>query len=405
MALYFYRALTRDGQRLSGQLDAASVQNAKELLVQRGVFPVTIESLEGPTAAGPWYRTLLQPAVTAKELILFTKQFAVLLRSGIPVLQALELMIDQFTGQLRTVLVYLKDGIKEGRSLADGLEKYPKIFSTIYVQLVRAGEATGNLELILERLTDFLAEQLKFRKKIQSALRYPIIQIVIVAVVVVALLAFVVPQMTQIFVQQGRELPLPTQLLLDLSNFMRSYFLLLLLALGAVGAGVYFWARTPDGAYQLDKLKLRVPILGFFTQMGAVVQFCRTLGMLVEGGVTLAQALDIVCKIVDNRVLAAALTEARDNIIKEGRIAQYLKKTQIFPPVAIYLIKTGEESGQLGQMLNTVAGNYEEELGEFADSLSARIEPIMLITMAVIVGFVVLSIALPLMDQIDMTGM
>src|SRR3990167_3892483 len=341
MALYFYRALTRDGQRLSGQLDAASVQNAKELLVQRGVFPVTIESLEGPTAAGPWYRTLLQPAVTAKELILFTKQFAVLLRSGIPVLQALELMIDQFTGQLRTVLVYLKDGIKEGRSLADGLEKYPKIFSTIYVQLVRAGEATGNLELILERLTDFLAEQLKFRKKIQSALRYPIIQIVIVAVVVVALLAFVVPQMTQIFVQQGRELPLPTQLLLDLSNFMRSYFLLLLLALGAVGAGVYFWARTPDGAYQLDKLKLRVPILGFFTQMGAVVQFCRTLGMLVEGGVTLAQALDIVCKIVDNRVLAAALTEARDNIIKEGRIAQYLKKTQIFPPVAIYLIKTG----------------------------------------------------------------
>lgn len=404
MALYFYRALTRDGQRLSGQLDAASVQNAKELLVQRGVFPVLIESLEGQAQRAAWYQTLFQSAVTPKDLILFTKQFAVLLRSGIPVLQALELMIDQFTSQLRAILVALKDGIKEGRSLADGLEKYPRVFSKIYVQLVRAGEATGNLEIILDRLTVFLEEQLKFRKQVQSALRYPLIQIVIVACVVIALLTFVVPQMTQIFTQQGRELPWPTQVLLDLSDFTRHYIIWLLAGFTALIVGLTLWARTPEGAYQIDKIKLKIPILRFFTQMGAVVQFSRTLGMLVEGGVTLAQALDIVCNIVDNRVLAASLMEARDNIIKEGRIAQYLKRTQLFPPVAIYLIKTGEESGQLGQMLNTVAGNYEEELSEFADGLSAKIEPLMLLVMAVVVGFVVMAIALPLMDQIDLSS-
>lgn len=405
MALYFYRALARDGQRVSGQLDAASLQNAKELLTKRNLYPVVIESLENRNLGLPWYQRLWQRnTVTAKDLILFTKQFAVLLRSGVPILQLLELMAEQFTGQLHLILVALRDGIKEGKSLADGLEKYPQVFSTIYIQLIRAGEATGNLEMILDRLINYLEERQKLRKKIVSALSYPLIQLTLVVLVTTVLLIFVVPSLAQTFVQEGRQLPLPTRILLAISGIFTNYYIFISIVLVLGLSGFYFWKNTPRGAYLFDKFKLKIPIYGFFVRMGAVVQFSRTLGMLTEGGVTLAEALEIVCKIVSNKFLAESLMEARDNIIKEGRIAQYLKRTQVFPSIAIYLIKTGEESGELGPMLTTVAENYEEEMVEYADKLSSALEPIMMITMAVVIGFVVLSIMLPMMDQVNMSG-
>ncbi len=405
MALYFYRALSKDGQRVSGQLDAASLQNAKELLTKRNLYPVVIENLENRNLGLPWYQRLLQRnSVTAKDLILFTKQFAVLLRSGVPVLQLLELMAEQFTGQLHLILIALRDGIKEGKSLAEGLEKYPQVFSSIYVQLVRAGEATGNLEMILDRLTIYLEERQKLRKKIVGALSYPLIQLGLVIVVTAVLLIFVVPSLAQTFIQEGRELPLPTRILLSISGFVTGYYIFILIFLVIALTSFYFWQNTPKGAYLFDKFKLKIPVFGFFVRMGAVVQFSRTLGMLMEGGVTLSEALDIVCKIVSNKVLAESLMEARDNIIKEGRIAQYLKRTQIFPSVAIYLIKTGEESGELGPMLTTIAENYEEEMSEYADRLSSALEPIMMITMGAIIGFVVLSIMLPMMSQVNMSG-
>lgn len=402
MALYFYRALARDGQRVSGQLDAASLQNAKELLTKRNLYPVVIESLENRNLGLPWYQRLWQRnTVTAKDLILFTKQFAVLLRSGVPVLQLLELMAEQFTGQLHLILVALRDGIKEGKSLADGLEKYPQVFSTIYVQLVRAGEATGNLEMILDRLTIYLEERQKLRKKIISTLSTPMIQLVLVVLVTIVLLTTVVPSLAQTFTQEGRELPLPTRILLAISGALTGHYILLLSFIVLSLIIFSAWHNTPRGAYLFDKFKLKIPVIGFFVRMGAVVQFSRTLGMLTDGGVTLAEALDIVCKIVSNKFLAESLMEARDNIIKEGRIAQYLKRTQVFPSIAIYLIKTGEESGELGPMLTTVAENYEEELTEYADKLSSALEPIMMIVMAAVIGFIVLSIMLPMMDQVN----
>lgn len=402
MALYYYQALSKEGKRVSGQIDASTAAGAREQLAKMGLYPTKIESSTTVSSGEPFYKRLFSRGVSLKDKIFFTKQLSVLLRAGVPLVQALELLVEQTEGNLRNIVISLKDGIKEGRSLADGLARYPSVFDSIYVQLVRAGEATGKLEVILDRLNEFLERREEIRKKVTAALRYPIFQLIIIIAVVIGLLTFVVPQITTVFQGQNIELPLPTRLLMGASNFVRSHIILLLGFIGLLVGLYWFWRSTPQGAYTLDKWKLKLPIIGYFAKTGAIVQFCRTLGMLVEGGVNLAESLNIVTKIIDNKVLSNALEKARENIIKQGKIAQYLKETNIFPPVAIYLINTGEQSGQLGQMLNTVARYYEEELKEKADGLSALLGPVMLVVMFVVVGFVIAAVMLPIQKLTSM---
>ncbi len=403
MALYFYQALTKGGKKVTGYLDASSQVSVKEQLVKKGMYPIKIDPATSRTQKSLWKR-LFARGVSVKDKILFTKQLAVLLKSGVPLLQALELLSGYFTGQLESILVEVKDEIKEGQSLADALAKYPKVFDNIYVQLVRAGEASGKLEMILERLTEDIEKQEALRKRISSAIQGPLIQLVFTLLITAFLMIKVVPTLTKTFASQGKELPGSTQFIMAISDAVRMHYLLILGIFIAIVAAFKYWKSTPKGARQIDEIKLRIPLLNRFARLGAVVQFCRTLGMLLESGVNLSQSLDIVVKIIDNRVLADALNEARDKIIKQGNISQYLKQTNIFPPIAIYLINTGEQSGQLDKMLLTVAANYEEDLGELADNLTAALSPILLLFMAVIVGFIVISIATPMMEfgDVDM---
>ena len=403
MALYSYEAFSKEGKKIRGIIDASSMNSVKEQLSKQGLFPITIS----PTSSIAQYGILakiFRRSVTVKEKILFTKQFTVLLKSGIPLLQAIELLTDQFEGQLHIILVAIKDDIKEGISLADALKKYPRVFETIYIQLVRAGEASGQLEVILERLTEYLERREKLAKKIRGALQYPLMQLVVAGLVVSILLAFVVPQMTENFIAQGKKLPGPTQLLVNISNFITGHYFILIGSLLALVSFYMYWSSTPRGAYTLDKLKLRLPLIKYLSKTNAVTQFSYTLGMLLEGGVHLSEALDIVVQIIDNRILSDALNKARDKIVKQGKITQYLEQTGIFPPIAIYLIKTGEQTGQLDKMLLTVAQNYEEELKELTDRLTALLGPLMLIVMAVIVGFIVLAVAMPIMQMSQLAG-
>lgn len=400
MALYFYQGFSRDGKKVSGYLDAPSVQSVKDQLTKQQIYPTSITSAQ-QEARIPWYQRLFARGVSTKDKILFTKQLAVLLRSGVPLLQALELLIDYFEGQFRSILVTIKDDVKEGQSLAHAITKYPKIFDSIYVQLVRAGEASGKLEMILERLTIYIERQEEIRKKVSGALRYPIMQLAVALIVVGVMMVYVVPQMAQIFSESGKELPESTRLVMSISDFFVHYYAALLVLLAAVGVGFSYWYSTKAGKRRVDQLKLKLPLIKYFAKTEAIVQFSRTLGILTEGGVNLSESLDIVCKIIDNQVLADALNEARDKIIKQGKIAQYLKQTGIFPPIAIYLINTGEESGKLDTMLLTVAETYEDELSELADSLTAAIGPVLLVVMGLIVGFIVMAVAGPLMQMGD----
>ncbi len=403
MALYAYEAFSKAGKKVRGVIDASSLSAAREQLSKQGLYPVRLAVTQEADRAGLFAR-LFTRGVTVKEKILLTKQFAILLKSGVPLLQALELLIEQFEGRLRSILVSVKDDIKEGIALADSLAKYPKVFDKIYVQLVRAGEATGRLETILERLTSYLERREDIARKISGALQYPMMQLMVAGLVVTVLLTYVVPQMTETFAAQGRELPGPTQFLMNLSDLLTSHYLLIIVGLVAIIFAFRYWRSTPAGARRYDQIKLRLPFIKYMGKTSTVVQFSYTLGILLEGGVNLAQALDIVVKIVDNRILADVLSEARDKIIKQGKIAQYLKETQIFPSIAIYLIKTGEETGELDTMLLTVAQNYEVELSDLIDGLTAKLGPLMLIVMAVIVGFVVLSVALPIVQMNELAG-
>jgi len=400
MALYFYEALSKEGKKVKGTLDSPTATNVKDQLTKQGLYPIKIE-LAGETARLSWFQRIFTRGISVKEKILFTKQLAILLKSGVPLLQAIELLIEHFQGRLKAALIEIKDEIKQGTSLADALNKYPSAFDVTYVQLVRAGEASGNLETILERLTHMLERQQETSKRISDAMRGPIIQLFVAAGVVTAMLTFVVPQMAENFAGQGRELPAPTRMLLTISDLITSHYIILLLVLIAIVGIFNYWRSTKSGKRILDTLKLKLPGIRYYAKTSAVVRFCQTLGMLLESGVNLAESLDIVVKIVDNQVLADVLQEARDKIIKQGKISQYLKQTGIFPPLAIYLIKTGEESGKLDVMLLTVADNYEKELTEVVDSMVAALQPVLLIIMAVIVGFIVMAIALPIMQMGD----
>lgn len=404
MPLYKYDSFSRRGKRISGTIDAVSKQEAIELLRGQGLMPINLSETT-QDQNGSFWTNLFKQKVDIRTKVIFTKQLSVLLKSGVPLLQAMELLTEQFEGEFKHILINIKDGIKAGESLASELNKYPRVFPSVYVQLVRAGEASGKLEIILGRLTIYLERTEETKKKIRKAMAYPIGMLTFALLVVIGVLEFLVPKIENMLKQFGiTELPGPTQLLMDMSNIVRNNFILITIIFLATTITFTRWKATSKGKYKFDEFTLKFPLLSYFSKTKAVVQFSQTLGMLLESGVNLAQALDIVCKIVDNEVLRQRLLEARDNIIKEGKIAKYLKKTNIFPNIASYMISTGEESGKLAEMLLTVGKDYDTELTELTDSLTAKIAPIMMIVMAIVVLFIVLAIFLPIIGMTDAMG-
>jgi type II secretory pathway component PulF len=400
MALYAYQAFSKDGKKIQGLLDAPSVEIVKEQLANRGLFPITVQLAPQGARAG-FFTRLFGMRITTKNKVLFTNQLAILLKAGVPLLQALELLADQVEGSLRNITIAIKDDVKEGSSFANALSKYPKIFPNLYIQLVRAGESSGNLEPILTRLSDYLERSDAIRKKISGALQYPIIQLCAALIVVVGMINFVVPNIAQALAGQDQELPMLTKTMVAIADFISGYYLVLIIGLIIIVALYKYWASTSQGGIMLDRIKLYIPLVKHITKTNAVVQFSYTLGMLLEGGVNLAEALDIVCAVIDNKILTDLLKKARDNIVKQGKIAQYLQQTNVFPPIAIYLIKTGEETGQLDAMLLTVARNFEQDLNELIDKLTAAIAPIMLVVVGGLVGLIILSIMQPIFSMMN----
>lgn len=404
MPLYQYESFSRRGNNVTGTIDAPSMLAAKEMLQGQGLMPTKIFEIAGEGAAGFSFKTLFEKKTDLRTVVLFTKQLGVLLKSSVPLLQALELLTDQFEGAFKRILINIKDGLKSGQPLAKELAKYPKVFTNVYIQLVRAGEASGKLDTILFRLTEYLERSEETKKKIKKAMSYPILILSFCLLVVVGLLVVLVPKLKGVFTSMGKELPLPTQILIVTSDFLTEHFMLLgIFVISSVILFIY-WKSTPAGKYKFDELLLWFPMTAYFSRTKAVVQFSKTLGMLLESGVNLSEALDIVCNIVDNTVLVKQLNMARDKIIKEGKISRYLRETGIFPNIASYMISTGEQSGKLAEMLLTVGDDYDRELTELTDSLTAKINPIMTIVMGVVVTFIMLAIFLPIMSMSDMSG-
>lgn len=403
MALYFYRALSQTGKKVSGQLDASSEEFVRAELLSKKLYPIEITLHKGSSES--FLTIIFEQAVPFKDLIFFTKQLAILLKSGVPIVQSLDLLSEQFTGKLRSIIINLKDGVKEGKSLSDSLANYPKTFSKIYIQLVKAGEATGKLDKILERLTDYLERQDAVQKKVSGAMSYPLFQLGITFTIAIVIMVTVVPTLKGMFKTMKQELPSQTKLMLFLSNGIIDHYIAILITLIFIASIFTYWKSRPSGKKAIDRMTLKLPLIKFFAQTGAIVQFCSTLGMLLESGVTLSHALDIVCNIIDNSVLVESLEQAKDKIVKQGKMTPFLKETGIFPPMAIYLINTGEQSGNLGFMLLTVAQNYETELTELSDSLTSKLTPVMTLITGAVVGFIMFSVMGPIFSMYNMTGM
>jgi general secretion pathway protein F len=399
MPLYAYRGLDAGGRSVGGVVDADSPRGARQKLRRTGVFPTDLneEHRDAPRTAR--VLTGRPERVPAAELAAITRQFSTLVAAGLPLVEALGALSEQAERPvLSRILAQVRQQVTEGSSLADALAQHPRLFASLYVNMVRAGEASGALHVVLERLADYTENQARLLRKVRSALTYPAIMLLLSATILFFLLSYVVPKVTRIFQETHQQLPLPTRFLLGLSDFVATWWWLILLVLAAIAVGVTRWARTEAGRERVDRLTLAVPYFGRLVQKLAVARFARTLSTLLASGIGLLPALDIVKSIVDNTVLTRAIERARDAIREGQSIALPLRESGFFPPLVVHMVAVGERSGELEAMLGKAADTYDDEVENAVTALTAIFEPIIIVVMGGVVLFIVLAILLPIFE-------
>jgi general secretion pathway protein F len=404
MPVYEYTALDAKGHRQRGIVDAASMVAARQKLREMDVFPTdlgeTFSEGKAPAGTESTGERLFRKA-GLKEIALMTRQLATLLKAGLPLVPSLTTLVAQ-TGhpRLKKTLVQIREEVNEGNSLTGSLSHFPRIFSPFYINMVRAGEASGTLDLILERLADFYENQQALRMKIRSALAYPMLMFLVGSTVLLFLVAFVVPNITKIFGEMHQSLPGITIFLIVVSGFLKSFWwLCLLLIFGLIFGLRYAVTKTDRGRYLFDRVKLSAPLFGPVSQKVAVARFSRTLGTLLQSGVPLLGAMEIVRNIMNNRLIADAIQTA-GKAVEEGQgLAVTLSRNGLFPPMAIELISVGEQSGTIETMLFRIADAFEREVEASILIMMSLLEPIMVLAMGLVVGFIVISILLPVFEM------
>jgi general secretion pathway protein F len=401
MPVFNYRALKEDGAAEDGVIDADSPKEARLKLKGRRLHVTDLQTVGGPEKGKSVFKASLFRRRRPEEVALLTRQLATLLGSGIPMIGALTAVIDQAEHRdLKASLMDVRERVSQGGALSDAFENHSIYFSELHVNMVRAGEAGGNLDKVLVRIADYLHAQNRTRAKVMAALTYPIIMLVIGVGVVAILLTYVVPKILEVIEKQGKAaLPLPTEILVLVSGFMGNYWWAILGAVIGLFV-IYLQARaTAGGRLWIDTMKLRIPVLGNLMRKASIARFALTFATLLESGLPVLEAMGVVKKVVDNALLAATLDSIRQKIAEGADIATPLKQSKVFPPVVGYMIGVGEESGRLEELLKKVAQSYDEEVEIAAQKLTALLEPLMIVIMAVVVGFIVLAILLPILQM------
>lgn len=407
MPVYEYKGLNAAGKAVKGIADAESKANLRQNLQNKGIF--VTEVFEGKkttrSSGGEIDIKKMLEVVSLRDIALITRQLATLLRAGIPLVESLNALTDQADKEeLKRVLSDIRRQVNEGSSLANALREHPKHFTDLYVNMVRAGESSGNLDTVLNRLTEFIEAQIELRSKIIGAMVYPIIMMFVGVVIMTLLFTFVIPKVTAIFKDQGADLPFMTQLLITISElFSNWWFVIIPLFIGGIVA-FFQWKRTPAGKHRWDRFVLKVPVVGGLVRMIAISRFARTLGTLLSSGVPLLQALDIVKDILGNSRLVEVVEDARVNIREGDSIAQPLKRSGEFPPLVTHMIAIGEKSGQLEDMLENVAISYNQQVDGRIQALTTMLEPLMIVIMGIGAAIIVFAIMLPILQMNQMVG-
>jgi general secretion pathway protein F len=405
MPVFEFRALEPSGKQKTGILDADSAREARLKLKEQKVHVVELKVRgTGGGAAGharrEWVPAFLRRR-HADEVAGVTRQLATMLRSGIPLAQSLGALIDQAEHpDLEAVLRDIREKVTQGAALSDALAHHPDYFNDLFVNMVRAGQAAGTLDEVLKRLADYLQKQNRLRARIKAALAYPMVMVIVGTLVVIGLMSFVVPRILSVIKAQGRKgtLPLPTQILIGASNFIRDWWWLVLLLLALLWVMYRGALKSEAFRYRKDRFLLRLPLFGDLLRKAAVSRFAVTLSTLLKSGVPALHALTIVKDVVGNQVLGRVVGEVHDRILEGADISTPIKRSGVFPPVVGYMISIGEQSGQLEEMLERVAESYDEELEISTSKLTSILEPILIVAMALVVGFIVMAVLLPILD-------
>lgn len=400
MAVYEYSGVNAKGKKVSGVQEADSPRVLRDTLKAQGVF--ITEFSEGKDAEKksrdikmPW-----ENRVSVQDVALMTRLLATQTRAGIPLAACLQALVEQTESPaLKRVLSDVRQDVNEGLSLAVAFGKHPKAFSPLYINMIRAGETSGNLDLVLQRLAVFLEDQNKLQGKVIGAMVYPALMVVMAGLIVTFMMIAVVPKITDVYADQGQALPFITRALIAVSSFIGSWKVIFLIG-AVVGAIVGFkrWVGTEEGRGKWDAFVLRVPLFGDLFRMLAMARFSRTLSTLLSSGVQLLAALDIVKNILGNTVLVKVVEQARLNIREGESIAVPLRRSGEFPPMMTHMIAIGEQTGALEEMLENVAETYENQVNTKVETLTSLLEPIMIVVMGGTVGFIVFAIIQPILQ-------
>jgi type IV pilus assembly protein PilC len=394
---YKYRGTNRAGSSVSGVMTAGSKAELQNLLKRQQITPTKM-SEKGKEFNMPQFGG----GVNAKELAVFTRQFSVMIDAGLPLVQCLEILASQQENKFfQKVLTNTRSMVEGGATLSTAMRASPKVFDGLYVNMVEAGETGGILDIILQRLSTYIEKNVKLQRAVKSALVYPVGVLTVAAGVITLLLWKVVPIFATLFTGLGVTLPLPTKIVIALSNFIGSYFgLLILVAIIGSVVGLKVWYGTPQGKFILDSVILKLPILGLLMRKIAVARFTRTLGTLISSGVPILEGLDITAKTSGNAVVERALQKVRKALEEGKSLTEPLKESNVFPGMVTQMIAVGEQTGAMDAMLQKIADFYEEEVDAAVKDLLTALEPVMIVFLGVVVGGVVISMYLPLFSLI-----
>jgi general secretion pathway protein F len=407
MPVYEYKSIDRKGQNSKGIIDAESEASARSKLRSSGQYPVSVRKVVSGWKEKGWTKgfSVFFQSVGSDEISIMTRQLATLLGAGVPMVQALGILVEQTASKaLKRVLAEIKVSVNEGSTLSSALMEHPKLFSTIYANMVRAGEASGSLDVVLEKLADFSEKQEALKGRLRAALVYPLFMAVIGCAILFVLLTCIVPNITKVFADMEKVLPTPTLFLLSVSGFLRVYWWGLVVVGIAGGMGMRWLLGQSYGRRLWDLIKLKTPIIGPVIRKLILARFSSTLESLLKSGVELVTSISIVRSLVNNVYIDEVLEEAVLQIQKGRNIADSLSSSPWFPPMFVQMIAVGEQSGSLDSMLGKMARAYEREVDTAVQAMTSLLEPIMIVAMGVAVGFVVLSILLPIFEMNQMIG-
>jgi type IV pilus assembly protein PilC len=399
MPEFEYRGKTMAGAQVNGVLKAGSKQDLERILRRNRIIVTNIRKKPAELSFK------LGSGVKRQDISRFTRQFATMIGSGLPMIQCLEILAAQVeSAELRKVIIKIKDSVQSGSTLADALAKHPKIFDQLYTNMVEAGEMGGALDVILIRLANYREKADVLIRKVKGAMMYPAVIVFVATAVTVAMLTFIVPVFAKMFASLGSELPAPTRIVLGISNGLKSNFIYIIVSIIGLAVGYRFYSHTPAGRLNVDRFLLAAPVIGTLARKSAISRFTRTLGTLLSSGVSILEALEITAKTAGNRVVHDAIRRAVVSIAEGDTITGPLKETGVFPPMVTQMIAVGEKTGGLDEMLNKIADFYDEEVDAAVAGLTSVIEPIIIVFMGIVIGGILIAMYLPMFDIINKIG-